>query len=181
MDELLESKFQSMCDQIEKLQTVIDELLPYKETVEIMTDKLSTLSYVEFQAKQLHALEVGNPKMAIHMLQKGCDSYMYACKTIESKTTLFNLALETKNPQIILSVTIFIYFSLDTVNFGTLVMNNKFASKQFLHEYLLNRSFEEFKMVCLRYDRMHDLNCELLKRNPEQNYVLQNYRETRQL
>jgi hypothetical protein len=180
MDELLESKFQSMCDQIEKLQTVIDELLPYKETVEVMTHKLSTLTHIEYQAMKLHALEVGDPKIAICMLQKGCESYMYACKTIESKTQLMALALQTDNPQIILSVSIFLYFSLDTENFGTLVMKCNFASKQFLHEYLLHRSFEEFRMVCQRYGRAHDLNCELLKRNLDQN-TLDAYRETRQL
>lgn len=175
MDEIIESKLQSMQDQIEQLQTVIDELLPYKETVEIISNKLATLTHIEFQAKQLHALEVGNPNMAIDMLRKGHEAYMYACKTIESKIQLIQLALETRDPQIILSVSIFLYNSLDIEYFNILVMSNNFASK----EYLLNRSFEEFKIVCQRYDRIHDLNRELLKRNLTDDSVLLNYRETR--
>lgn len=178
MDQLLEDKLQSMQGHIEQLQIAINELAPYKETVEILTHKLATLSCIEDQAIKLKALEIADPNLAIKMLKKGQESYMYACKTLTDKTELIGLALKTDDPTIILTVSVFLYFSLDIENFGTLVMNNNFASKQFLYEYLLNRSFEEFRLVSQRYNRIHDLNSELLKRNFTKD-TLNNYWESR--
>lgn len=102
---------------------------------------------------------------------------MYTCKSLESKTKLIELALKTNNPNVVLTVTIFLYFSLDVIHFGQLVMNHQYASTLFLHNYLLQRSFEEFKLVCQRYNRIHDLNCQLLKINPNEE-TLKNYHDT---
>lgn len=73
--------------------------------------------------------------------------------------------MDSKNPQIILEVCVFLYYLLNTVHFGALVMTNDYTSSHFLREYLLPRSFEEFKMVCKRYNGNHDLNKEILRRD----------------
>lgn len=174
MDLLLETKLESLQKHAEELQSVIDELMPYKEMADDLLKRNQELSYLEFDSKCLKALEYPDPEFAIKMIRKGQDAYMYTCKTLEDKSKLFSLALASNNPDVVLTVTIFLYFSLNTNHFGELVMNNEIAATQFLHNYLLGRSFEEFKLVCQRYNRTRDLKRELLKRNPTDEN-LQNY------
>lgn len=146
-NEILEEKLTSLLKHITKQD---DEIQVLNEVLSSTLLKLEKCSHLEHL---VHALTIPNPKLAIKMLRKNkIDSYMYACKSLESKIDLFREALWSDDTDVIVAVSAYLNFSLNQELFGKIVMNNPKASSFYLN-YLLEKDYKEFELICLRYNK----------------------------
>ncbi len=117
------------------------------ETLDVLTKKYSANWCFN------ETIGVINPKYAIKMLSNyNIDAFIYSCKTLESKQELLKEALNTNNDNIILIICIFLQYSLDTINFEKIVMENDLTSTLLLN-YLLQKDYFEFEFIALRYNK----------------------------
>lgn len=70
-ESILEAKLESLQKHAEDLQSVIEELLPYKEMFDNMLSKTEKLAELEYDIKKLNALETEDPQLAVDMIRKG--------------------------------------------------------------------------------------------------------------
>ena len=176
---IMETKIMSMQKQIsecdELLETTTTQLIELKEQKKIFQElytsasqKLEKSADLEYlckkQKEMLEAIDKPNPKLAIEMIKKNNkDTYMYSCKTLESKMELLEEAKLTNDPIVIVIVIIFLNFSLESNLFGTLVMNNETYASFYL-QYLLSVNYEDYEIYCLRYKKIKEYAKEKVKR-----------------
>lgn len=97
-----EEKLASLVAYIETLRNERNMLREILDATFIKQEKYSRL---EDATKALKALEVANPKYAVHMIHRhGVDAYMYTCKSLESKQALMSEALRTDNLTVLIVV-----------------------------------------------------------------------------
>lgn len=126
-----------------------EEIRTLQEVLNVTLVKLQQCADDKYM---LVALETPNPRLAIKMMKKYNSVYMYSCKTLESKKELLNEAIIYGDPDIITTVAYYLYFSLNTIDFGDIVINNKISCRLFL-SFLLEKDYNEFEMVTLRYNK----------------------------
>lgn len=144
---ILEEKFSSLLEHIKNQDNEIKLLNEVLNSTLLKLEKYSSLEYM------IHSLNTPNPKFAIKMLKRDkIESYMYACKTLESKIELLKEALYTDDPDVIVSVVSYLNFTLNPELFGKLVMNNDKITSFYLN-YLLEKDYIEFESTCIRYNK----------------------------
>ena len=89
------------------------------------------------------------------MIAKHKDMYIYLCKTVETKLQLLEEAKLTNDPNIILTIIIFLNSSLNENLFGIIVMNDKICVPIYL-QYLLATDYENFETCCLKYGKLKE-------------------------
>jgi hypothetical protein len=129
----------------------------FQELYDSSSQKLEKMAYFEFLHQQardrLEAINIPNPKLAIEMIQKyNMDLYIHPCKTMESKTELWNEALYTQDSRVITTIIIFFSFSLEPSLFDTFVTNNQKSIGLYL-QYLQLKNYDEFVLFCLKHGR----------------------------
>jgi len=136
-----------------KIDTLRNEKSVLREILDATIAKQEKYSHLEGAAKALKALEVANPKYAVHMIHRhGIDAYMYTCKSLESKQALMNEALHTDNPTVLIVVADFLRYTLNRQLFDQIAMNNPIVSNHYL-SYLQTKDKDEFEVIRRRHQQ----------------------------
>jgi hypothetical protein len=126
------------------------ELEAMREMLEEALEKLARRSEAEAELKALHK---ANPRMAVRALERECcPVFMYACRTLKEKQELLKEAMgQWVSDNTLEAVVAFLYHSLNPAEFYHLVFPHEVAVARFLKHLGEERDYEEYLMVCWRY------------------------------
>lgn len=125
------------------MERVINENKLLHEINQALVEKMAIMSDMEYKTNKrmiemLDAIDKPNPSFAVKMIRlHQRDAYMYACKTLESKTVLLDEALLTSDPDVVLTVVHYLEFTLNATHFNALVLSNPIASKIYNDNHVL--------------------------------------------